>query len=152
LVNGRVKYYRLTKNGDEVLLWWLSNGDTCGIGTLLSTTVHYIGTAEAVDECELLVWRRMRIRRLAATYQRLAENALNIVLHYLAAYADRLVGLSTSTAEERLVHTLFDLAHRTGRVRAKGVEVSITNQDLGRLAHVSTFTASRHLSEWERQG
>src|SRR5215471_13262935 len=110
LTDGSAKFYRLTKNGDEVLLWWLSAGDTFGLGSLLSQPLRYIGTAEAVQDCELLVWPHDNIRALASEYHGLAENMLRIVLYYLASHADRLVGLATETAEERLAHTLLQLS------------------------------------------
>lgn len=152
LTDGSAKFYRLTKNGDEVLLWWLSTGDTFGLGSLLSQPLRYIGTAEAVQDCELLVWRHDNIRALASEYHCLAENMLRIVLYYLASHADRLVGLATETAEERLAHTLLQLSHRSGQVRPGGVELPIKNEDLSALANVSAFTASRYLKNWERQG
>src|SRR5271167_4240580 len=46
---GRAKYYRLTKLGDEVLLWSLLSGDTFGLGTLLRQPTRYIGTARVND-------------------------------------------------------------------------------------------------------
>jgi len=152
LTEGTAKFFRVTKSGDEVLLWWLSKGDTFGIGAMLPGTVHYIGTAQAIDNCELLVWSQERIRALAATYELLNENALRIVLYYLSAYADRLVGLTTETAEQRLGRTLLQLGQRRGHVRSNGVELAIKNEDLSGLADVSAFTASRHLKKWEREG
>jgi CRP-like cAMP-binding protein len=152
LKTGSIKYYRLTKKGDEVLLWWATPGDIFGIGTLLGTPTAYVGTAEAIDDCELLVWSRKTMRRLAKNFEVLAENTLQIVMTYLAAHADRLVGLAAETAEERLAHTLLQLGSRTGRATPKGVELAMTNEHLGGMANVSPFTASRQLKEWERQG
>jgi CRP-like cAMP-binding protein len=152
LVKGRVKYYQVTKKGEEILLWWVAAGDIFGIGALLATPAHYIGTAEAVDECELLVWNRKKILELAATYPVLTENALRIVLYYLLLYADRLVGLTTDTADRRLARTLLRLGQRAGRMGSQGVEVAITNEHLAGLANVSAFTASRQLKKLQRQG
>ena len=143
LTKGRVKYYRVTKRGDEVPLFWLAPGDAFGIGTLLAMPLRYIATAQAVDDCELLVWSRNVIRSLAANYELLAQNALQIVLDCLAAYTDRLVGVTTGTAEERLAYTLLQLGDQLGQVRPRGVELAIMNDDLARMANVSAFTASR---------
>src|SRR5881628_1791336 len=151
LKEGRAKYYRLTKKGEEVVLWWLTAGDTFGIGTLLAMPINYIGTAQALDECELLVWSRNRIRMLAEKHRILAQNALHIILYCLAAYTERLVGLATGTAEERLAYTLLQLARRAGHMRPDGAELTILNEQLARLASVSSFTASRQLKECERQ-
>jgi len=53
---------------------------------------------------------------------------------------------------KRLAHALVHLGHRAGRVQPTGVEVDITNEQLGGLADVGLFTASRVLSKWERKG
>src|SRR5215510_7756355 len=83
LIEGSAKFFRVTKNGDEVLLWWLTSGETFGIATLLPRPAYYIGTAQTVDDCELLVWDQEIIRPLAATYPLLAQNTLSIALFYL---------------------------------------------------------------------
>src|SRR5207247_1951835 len=127
LKHGRAKYYRITKKGEEVVLWWLTAGDTFGIGTLLAMPINYIGTAQALDECELLVWSRNRIRLLAEKHRILAQNALHIILYCLAAYTERLIGLATGTAEERLAYTLLQLARRAGHMRPDGAELTILN-------------------------
>jgi CRP/FNR family transcriptional regulator, nitrogen oxide reductase regulator len=152
LLEGRAKYYHVTEKGEEVLLLWVTPGDVFGLGTLLRNPPAYIGSAEAIKNCKLLVWQHAVIRGLAGVYPRLSENALSITLGYLAAYADRHAAISTKSAEQRLAHTLLRLAHRGGRPHQTGVDLNITNQHLGGLADVGVFTASRLLSKWERQG
>ena len=152
LRTGKVKYYRLSRKGDEVLLWWVSPGEIFGIGALAAAPLRYIGTAEAIGDCELLVWSRKKIRQLVANNNQLAQNTLAILMHFLSEYADRLVGLVSETAEHRLAHTLLRLGNRTGQMTPEGVEIAITNEHLSSLADVSSFTASRQLKQWERQG
>ena len=152
LRTGRGRYFRLTKTGDEVLLQMLLPGDTFGIGTLLENPYPYIGSAEVISDAEILVWEHASIRRFACLYPEIAGNALRIVLQYLKGYVDRHVGLATKTAEQRLAKTLLGLGHRNGRTLPTGVQVDITNSQLGALADISSFTASRLLSGWERKG
>jgi CRP-like cAMP-binding protein len=152
LTDGTAKYYRITSKGDEVLLWWLTPGDAFGMASLLAPSVPLIGTAQAIDDCEFMVWSGERVRSLAATGEVVTQNALQMVLYYLAAFTDRLVGLATGTAKERLALALLQLAPKIGQVRPRGVELPIMNEDLASLANVSPFTASRQLKEWERQG
>jgi CRP/FNR family transcriptional regulator, nitrogen oxide reductase regulator len=40
----------------------------------------------------------------------------------------------------------------SGRTHPTGVDIDITNEQLGGLADVGMFTVSRLLSKWERQG
>jgi CRP-like cAMP-binding protein len=152
LTKGTARYYRVTNTGDEVLLWWLASEDILGVGALLAEPLRYIGTAQAVEDCEMLVWKRESIRSIPTVYELMTANALHIAMHAVAAYADRIVGLTTETAEQRLRRTLLQLARRTGKVRPEGVDVTITNQDLGGLADVGLFTTSRVMKKWERQG
>ena len=149
---GRGRYFRLTRTGDEVLLQLLAPGDTFGIGALLKNPCPYIGSAEATSDVEMLVWDHASIQRFATLYPQLADNALRIVLRYLKRYVNRHVGLVTKTAEQRLAGTLLTLGDQTGRALPTGVQVDVTNEQLGALADISSFTTSRLLSGWERQG
>jgi CRP/FNR family transcriptional regulator, nitrogen oxide reductase regulator len=152
LTKGTAKLYRVTKNGIEVLLWWLAPEDVFGVGALLARPWHYIGTAQAVEDCEVLAWSRDKIRPLSAIYEIMTANALHIAMNALAEYTDRVVESTGETAEQRLARTLVHVARRTGKVRPEGVDVTVTNEDLGSLANISMFTASRLMQKWEREG
>jgi CRP-like cAMP-binding protein len=149
---GQARYYKLTKAGNEILLQLLLPGDVFGLGTLLEHPPNYIGSGEALSDCELLAWEHTSLRKLAKTYPQLAENGLRIVLHYLKNYSDRHVGLVAKSAQQRLAGVLLNLGHRTGRVHPHGVEIEATNAQLSSLADLSPFTTSRLLSGWERDG
>jgi CRP-like cAMP-binding protein len=152
LQSGRVRYYHLTKHGEVVLLAWLGPGDVIGLVALLRKQSTYMATAEAASDCELLSWDHSAIRKLAPRYPLLAENALNIALEHVRAYIGRHVGLVTKTAEERLAETLLRLSDKSGEVHSDRIEIRATNDELGALADISAFTASRLVSNWARAG
>jgi CRP-like cAMP-binding protein len=152
LRDGRVKYTRVTEEGKELLLWLLIPGDIFGIATILNHPPGYLGTATAITDCDLITWDESTILALSKEYPDLCRNALRITLEYLAAYARRHGRLMSESAPQRLAYTLVQVAHRAGQVSPNGVEVEITNEQLGGLADVGFFTASRVLSEWERSG
>ena len=149
---GRVKFYRITKQGDEVLLSWLSPGDAFGLGAILDPPYPYIGTSEAVQDSQMFIWQGPFLRQLVRDYPQLVQNTLRIVLHYMRVHADQVVEVMTATAEQRLARTLLDLGDETGRIQSNGVEIEVTNEHLSALAHVSPFTASRLLNKWKRSG
>lgn len=152
LTKGQAKYYRVTTSGQEVLLWWLRPGDVFGLATLLQNAPGYIGTAQPITRCELLMWKHSVMRELAAAYPLLCQNALRITLHYLSHYATRHEAIISNTAEQRLAHALIHLGHRVGNPGPRNVEIEITNEHLGKLADVGLFTATRLLSRWQREG
>jgi CRP-like cAMP-binding protein len=153
LTKGKLKYYRVNERGDEVLLWWLLTGECFGLGAFMGEPGRYVGTAEAVTDCELLVWNRRKLRSFgAALDDLLAENACQTLMYYLEEYTDRLVGAFSDTAKQRLARTLIQLGRRTGHVRGGRVDLEVTNEVVATLSNVSVFTASRQIKEWERTG
>jgi CRP-like cAMP-binding protein len=150
--SGRVRFYHLTKQGRSVLLASLRPGNVIGLVAMLESPFSYMATAEASSDCELLAWEHSVIRKLVSRHPLLKENGLRIALGYLRNYIKRHIGLVTKTAEERLAGTLLRLGDRSGKVRPDGIEIRATNDQLGALADISPFTASRVLSNWVRAG
>jgi CRP/FNR family transcriptional regulator, nitrogen oxide reductase regulator len=152
LRQGRVRYFKPTKSGEEILLTWVTCGDVFGLGTLLKHPPGYMGSAETISDCELFVWDHLTARKMATLHPQLAENSLRIVLRYLKQYTERHVGIVTKTAEQRLAQVVLDLAERTGKTTSTGVQIDATNEQLSSLADISPFTASRVLNGWGQKG
>ena len=150
--SGRVRYYHLTKQGESVSLAWMVPGDVIGLMALLKSPSAYMATAEATSDCELLVWERSVIRKLVSRNPVLGENGLRLALGHLQEYVERHIGLVTKTAEVRLLETLVKLGKQMREVHPDGIEIRATNDQLGELADVSSFTASHVLSNWARKG
>jgi CRP-like cAMP-binding protein len=149
---GRARLYHLTKHGDLVLLARLVPGDVIGLEAALKHPPPYMATAEAISGCEVLAWEHSVIRKLVSLHPLLAENALHISLGYLRTYIERHVGLVTKTAEERLAEALVRLSDQSGQFHPEGIEIRATNDELGALADISPFTASRVLNHWVHAG
>jgi CRP-like cAMP-binding protein len=152
LKEGRARSYLLTEAGAEVLLLWLVPGDIIGLVSLMSSPLRYMASASTVTDCEFLVWEHTHLRRLAKTFPQLIENGLRLGLHYLKVFIDRHASVINKNAEGRLAHTLLQLASQVGEVQPSGVIIEITNEQLSSLSDISSFTASRLLSKWERNG
>jgi len=150
ILKGQAKYCRLTRDGKQVILYWLGPGDTFGLGTLAADPVPYVGSAFSVSDCQIVAWTHANIRRLALAHPQLACNAVSIVLHYLSAGAERHSGILGSSAKDRVAKALIGLAKR--HVSPEGIDLHITNEELASLADVSPFTVSRVLNNWSRHG
>lgn len=150
--SGTAKYFRITKEGQELLLRWLIPGDVFGLGTLLKHPPDYMGSAQTLDECEIYRWPHPEVRHIVKAYPQLGENALRIALAYLSGYAERHSSLLNHTAEQRVARCLLNLGNRVGHHYPGGAEIDITNEQLGSLSDVGLFTVSRILNKWERSG
>lgn len=152
LKTGLVNYYRVTAEGQEVLITRLYPGDVFGLEALVNESITNIGTAEAVQESELYSWERHLISQYSKSHATLIENALQISLEDNRMYSDRHLALVSDSAERRLSHILTLLGNRSGQPGPNGLEIHITNEHLASLADINLFTASRILSKWVRAG
>jgi CRP-like cAMP-binding protein len=151
VLKGQVKYCRTIDDGTEILVRIVSANECFGIGTFIPDPQPYLGTAETMTFCDVLKWRASDVLSLARTYPQLSQNALAIVLNYLADYSVRHAALVSESGASRLARVLIDLANRIGVPEKEGVDVRITNEDLGALADVSRFTVSRTMSRWQNR-
>jgi CRP-like cAMP-binding protein len=92
------------------------------------------------------------MRDLLARYPRLHDNALFLAGDYLSWFHASHMALISHTARQRLARVLTSLAHGIGHKVPGGIELDITNEELANAANVTPFTASRLLSEWQRNG
>jgi CRP-like cAMP-binding protein len=152
LKTGFVDFYRVTPEGQQILIIRFSPVDAFGYVTLLAKPMGYMGTAETVHDTELYVWEHAWVRHFAVKHPLLIENALRIGLEYIRLYSDRHLALVSHNAEDRLRRTVSLLGTRTGKHHARGLELHITNERLASLADIGYYTTSRLLNKWERKG
>jgi len=152
LIRGSARYFFITADGRKVYLLWLAAGEMFGGAALLNYPVTYLLNTEVARESQVLVWRRDIIRKLAAQFPRLLENGFSIAYDYLAWYVATHLSLVSYSARKRLAHVLLTLSDGIGRKSPTGVQLDITNEQLANTANITLFTASRLLSEWQRNG
>ena len=152
VTSGRARYFYVTPDGRKTILFWLPAGEIFGGAALLLRPADYLVSTEAVKPSSVLVWNRTTIRGLVERYPRLADNALWTMFDYLVAYRAIHVSMTCDSARQRLARVLADLATGIGQKVPEGVELDVRNEELANEANVTPFTASRMLSEWQRQG
>lgn len=174
LCSGRMKLTQLTADGRQVLLRFVDPGEVFG-GIALFTGERYPVTAEAVDECELLLWDGPAMQRLMEAQPGIARNVIQHLAELVKSLQDRVRELSTERVEQRLARALIRLAQPTGQMDAPTgsieqsdkpskepppttsterfpLAIHLTRQDLGELTGTTLYTVSRILSRWERDG
>jgi len=150
LTKGRARYFFTTEDGRKLLLLWLSPGEIFGGSALLAIPSSYLASTETVKDSHVLAWDRSTIRGLAARYPKLLQNALLTASDYLAWYVAAHVALTSHSARKRLGGVVICLAELIGEKVPGGFEFDATNEELASAANITPFTASRLLSEWQR--
>jgi CRP/FNR family transcriptional regulator, nitrogen oxide reductase regulator len=152
LAKGCARLFYITQEGRKVLLRWLPAGEILGGVALLSTPSSYLVSTEMVKDSSVFVWHRNMIRELTARYPKLLENALPFASDHLTWFLAAHMALTSNNARERLAQVVLSLAQGIGHSVSGGVRLDITNEQLANAANITTFTASRLLSEWQRNG
>ena len=152
LLEGAGRGYALTSRGEKIGLGWFPAGSIMGWTSLVSKPMDYIVSMEAAASSSALVWDRATIQSLAVTLPRLMENAMHIAYDYVVTYRTLHLAALCDSAPQRLAQVLSQLATRMGHRVADGMELHIGNEELANEAHVTIFTVSRQMQEWQRQG
>ncbi|WP_445500662.1 Crp/Fnr family transcriptional regulator [Microvirga sp. G4-2] len=153
LLHGRLRVFKLTPDGQQVVVRFVTPGEVFGIAMAIGRTT-YPATAHAVVDSIALVWPSTAWPRLVATHPGLAVNTLQAVGSRLQDAHTRVVEMSTEEVERRVAHALLRLARQAGRRIEAGVEIDfpITRQDVAEMTGTTLHTVSRVLSAWENRG
>jgi CRP-like cAMP-binding protein len=152
LATGRVAVYRLTGDGKKLFLRWGAPGDAFGLATVVRAPAWYLVTIEAVQEGSILAWDLEACQALISRCPSLSKAVNWAVSKYLDSLIDMFGSCQLRTAKERLARVLVESAGQLGHSGPEGIEVHLKNEEVALAAHVSLFTAARHLSKWQRTG
>jgi CRP-like cAMP-binding protein len=152
LTKGSARYFFVTDDGKKLLLRWLGPGDAFGGRTVLSSRSSYLVSTEMITDSSALAWDRTTIRSLVEKFPRLLENALLMASDYVTWHVTAHIGLVCLTARQRVAQVLITLGRTIGKETPGGIALDITNEDLANAANVTSFTTSRLISEWQRNG
>jgi CRP-like cAMP-binding protein len=152
LLEGRARHFTVTREGEKLVVDWITPGNVIGIAALLKKRTRYLVSSESVVDSSFLMWKHDTILPLARRVPHLLENALAICGDYLARYRDLHIAVSYDTADKRVACALDKISREIGHRVNGGVELKISNEELANEASVTVFTVSRLLSEWKRKG
>jgi CRP-like cAMP-binding protein len=152
LLEGRARHFTMTREGEKLVVDWISPGNVIGIAALLKKRTRYLVSSESVVDSTVLEWKHDVILPLARRSPALLENALAICADYLARYRDLHIAVSYDTADKRVARVLDRMIREIGHKVSGGIELKISNEELAHEASVTVFTVSRLLSEWKRKG
>jgi CRP-like cAMP-binding protein len=152
LVEGQVRLTQVTPEGHQVLVRFISSGETIGIIAALENTVYPL-SAQAVEECQVLAWDSTTLEQLMERYPRIAINGLQLVSQRWRELEERYLELATERVERRVAQALLRLVRQVGRKVEGGIliDLPLTRQDLAEMTGTTLYTVSRILSRWEQE-
>jgi CRP-like cAMP-binding protein len=153
VADGKVKLVRHTLIGKDILLDMLTPGEFFGSLSALGDD-QYPDTAIAQTPACVLGIGTDDFRAILDSYPAVALKVIGVMAARLRAAHERVRQLSAHSVERRVAYTLLKLGEKLGREDELGllIEVPLSRDDLAQMTGTTTETASRVMSQFQKQG
>ena len=148
---GKAKVLRHSTDGKDVVL------RVCGSGQMLGTVgifdgSGYPGTAQIIEECNILVVARNDCLTLVQRYPVFALAVIADLGNRLRSSAEQIRSLAVERVEQRIARVLLKLAETAGSDVPEGrvIEMPLTRQDVADMTGTTVETAIRVMSKFRR--
>lgn len=151
IVDGRVKVYKATPSGKEVILEIFGPGDPLA-AVAVYESARLPASAVALDDTTCMRIERRDFFDLLEHHPVLVRGLLSGLTLRLAELTRRLAELTGAKVEARFARLFLKLARQIGRVDRGGVFVpmALTRQELADLTGTTSETAIRIMSRWQK--
>ena len=152
MLEGSVKVTRLSKDGREVILAMLNEGDFFGEMSLLDGESRSANVI-ALEKTEVLTLDRRDFLDVVNDYPQIAVMLLKELAGRLRKSDRQIASLSLSDAEKRIALCIIRFADEQGVIQNGKVSIPKTpiQQDIANMAGTSRETVSRALSILEKE-
>lgn len=151
LTEGCVKKSQFSENGQEVVLRLAVAGEIISEPTLFAGGTHS-SSVLAIQDSRALSWELENFQAALKCFPDLRRNVGRILERRLAELSRRYWEVSTKTASPRLANGLVYLVDQIGERVDDHVEVRVSQETLGHMTGMNSFSVCRLLSKWRAQG
>ncbi|HEY7293162.1 MAG TPA: Crp/Fnr family transcriptional regulator [Vicinamibacterales bacterium] len=152
IVNGRVKVYKTTARGSDVILEIFGPGDPVGAVAVYEGR-PYPASAVTLEPTTCLLIPRQSFFTLLETHPSMVRGLLGGLTHRLVELTNRLAELSGGRVEARLARFFLKLTADMGQNRPDGVYIplSLSRQELADMIGTTIETSIRIMSRWGKE-
>ena len=153
IVEGRVKVYKSTPAGKEIILEIFGPGDPLA-AVAVYESAPLPASALALDDVTCLRVEKQDFFELLERHPALVRGLLSGLTIRLAELTRRLAELTGARVEARFARLFLKLAHQIGRADRGGtfVPMPLARQELADLTGTTIESAIRIMSRWEKEG
>jgi CRP-like cAMP-binding protein len=153
VLSGRVKVFKTTPRGKDVILEIFGPGDPVGAVAVYEAR-PYPASAIALEPTSCLLIPRQAFFALLEDSPSLVRGLLVGLTHRLVELTNRLTDLSGGRVEGRLARFLLKLGTDIGQSRADGVFIplALSRQELADMIGTTIETSIRIMSRWGKDG
>ena len=150
--SGRVKVFKTTARGTDVILEIFGPGDPVGAVAVYESR-PYPASAVTLEPTTCLLIPRQAFFRLLESYPTIVRGLLVGLTHRLVELTNRLAELSGGRIEARLARFFLKLATDMGQPRPAGtlIPLVLSRQEIADMIGTTIETSIRIMSRWGKQ-
>jgi CRP-like cAMP-binding protein len=152
IITGRVKVFKMTARGTDVILEIFGPGDPVGAVAVYESR-PYPASAVALERTACLLIPRQAFFSLLETRPTLVRGLLVGLTHRLIELTNRLTELTGGRVEARLARFFLKLADDMGQRRPDGtfIPMALSRQELADMIGTTIETSIRIMSRWGKE-
>lgn len=153
IAEGRVKIFKMTPAGKDVILEIFGAGDPLGALAVYEDR-PYPASAVALEDTLCLLIRQQDFYALLETHPSLVRSLLLGMTRRLVELTNRLAELTGGRVEPRIARLFLKLADQMGRPVPEGLSIPLhlSRQELADLTGTTIETCIRIMSRWGKEG
>ena len=149
VLSGRVKVFKTTTRGTDVILEIFGPGDPLGAVAVYESRA-YPASAIAIEPTTCLLIPRTAFFSLLELHPTMVRSLLSGLTHRLVELTNRLAELSGGRVEARLARFFLKLATDIGQRRQEGtfIPLALSRQEIADMIGTTIETSIRVMSRW----
>jgi CRP-like cAMP-binding protein len=152
IISGRVKVFKVTPRGSDVILEIFGPGDSVGAVAVYESRA-YPASAVALEPTTCVLVGRPAFFALLDAHPSLVRGLLVGLTHRLVELTNRVMELSGGRIEVRLARLFLKLADDIGQPRQAGtfIPMPLSRQEVADMTGTTIETSIRIMSRWGKQ-
>jgi CRP/FNR family transcriptional regulator len=152
LTRGRLKFFRVTPEGREVILWFCFPGELFGISEVPAAKGRRVNV-EACEDSEIASIGEAAFNRFLDEHPAAARLCRRTMAARLGMLTNTLVNLVAEDAYARVAKLIYHLGahHGTRLGKAIALEVALTHQEIADMTGVNRQTVTTILGDLRRK-
>ncbi len=147
---GKVKIFKTSDVGKELITGLLSSGDFFGHIPLIENVV-YDEFAETLEASSIRVIPRKEFEELLTTNQEIALKVIKLLANNIAEKENQLVALAYHSLRKRVADALLTLKKKYANNNEENFSIAISREDLANIAGTATESLIRTLSDFKTE-
>ncbi len=153
VIEGRVKVFKVTPAGNNVILELFTDGDPFG-AVAAYRGIPYPASAVALEGTTCLLVRQKEFFKLLEDHPTLVRGLLLGLTHRLVELTGRIANLTGGRVEPRFARLFLKLGNDVGKPGPDGrvVPLALSRQELADMTGTTVETCIRIMSRWSKDG